>query len=182
MDVASWLLFALGLVGASDILFYHTLAQRIRTHAPARYELFSHACRGPVYLPLFLGIPNFAFHGVWYWTLLLLLVVDLGISVWDFSLEKQSRRALGGLPTGEYLLHVALAILFGAFVAAVLLRTWNWHALPTRVLYEPAAVPDLLRAALAVMGVANLASGILDARAALRLRALLRGAGAARLS
>jgi hypothetical protein len=169
MDVASWLLFAMGFVGASDILFYHTLAHRIRSHGPARRELESHFWRGPMYFLLFLLVPNFALQGLWYWALVALLAIDLGISIWDFSLEKESRRELGGLPTGEYLLHVILAVLYGAFVAAVLLRAWDWHALPTRLAYEPADVPDLLRLAMAVMGVVNLASGILDGVAARRL-------------
>ncbi len=170
MDVASWLLFAMGFLGASDILFYHTLAHRIRSHGPSRRELACHSWRGPMYFLLFLLIPNFALQGLWYWGLVLLLALDLGISIWDFSLERESRRDLGGLPTGEYLLHVLLAVLYGALVAAVLLRDWDRHSLPSRVAYEPAAVPWLLRATMAVMAVVNLASGILDGLAARRLR------------
>ena len=169
MDVASWLLFLMGFVGAADIVFYHTLAQHLHAHPPARAELAVHSWRGPTYLLLFVLVPNFALHGAWYWTLLALLAIDLAISVCDFALEKESRRELGGLPTGEYLLHVLLAILFGGFVTAIATSTWNWRALPTELVYAPAAVPALLRVVLAIMGIVNLASATSDGLAARRL-------------
>src|SRR5262249_8669450 len=98
MDVASWLLLVIGFVGAADIVFYHTLAQPLPAHPPARAELVVHSWRGPTYLLLFVLVPNFALHGLWYWALLGLLVLDLAISVCDFALEKESRCELGGLP------------------------------------------------------------------------------------
>jgi hypothetical protein len=34
----------------------------------------------------------------------------------DFMLERHSRESFGGLPSGEYVLHIILAMLFGALV------------------------------------------------------------------
>jgi len=43
-----------------------------------------------------------------------LFAFEVGISIWDFSLERESRRLLGGLPSGEYVLHMIMATVFGA--------------------------------------------------------------------
>ena len=170
MEAATYLLFAIGILGASDILFFHTLSHRIRSNPDSRLELQIHSLRGPTYGLLFILIPNCVFHGGCYWMLIGLFAADVSISIWDFSVEKASRRSLGGLPTGEYVLHVILAMLFGAMVACLLTNTWDWASLPARFAYEPANVPALLRAGMAIMSVMVLTSGIQDALAAYRLK------------
>jgi hypothetical protein len=170
MITAIWILFAIGLLGAADIVFYHTISHGIRKHAECRTELLVHSLRGPTYALLFAVLPNFAFHGLWYWALCALLAFDLALSVWDFAIERRSRARLGGLPTGEYLLHVLLGILFGAFVALLLSAAAPWPAQATALVCEPVPVPDLLRWLLLVMAAGVFASGALDAAAWWRLR------------
>src|SRR5690242_5237491 len=109
MKAASYLLFIIGILGASDILFFHTLSHRIRNNPDSRLELKIHTLRGPTYALLFLLIPNFVMQGLYYWAFIGLLIADLSISISDFSVENRSRRKFGGLPTGEYILHVILA-------------------------------------------------------------------------
>jgi hypothetical protein len=170
MTAAIWILFVLGLLGAADIVLFHTLAHGIRRHPDCRTELLVHALRGPTYALLFAGVPNLGLHGAWFWTLCALLAFDLLLSVVDFLVERRSRARLGGLPTGEYLLHVLLGILFGAFVALLLSATASWSSLPTALAWQPAAVPDLLRWTLVVMAAGVLASGAMDAAAWWRMR------------
>lgn len=169
MIAASCLLVGIGVLGAADILFFHTLAQHLHEHRPARAELVTHALRGPTYCVLFLAVPNLAFSGGWLYALLGLLAFDLAISVADFWLEPASRRALGGLPRGEYLLHVFIALLFGAFVAAVLFDNRAGFGAPSAIGWASDGVPQWLRALLAIMAAGVLASGLSDCAAVRRL-------------
>ncbi|KAA0131764.1 hypothetical protein FYZ48_26910 [Gimesia chilikensis] len=169
MAVATYILFVLGCLGATDIALYHSFSHGIRQHLDSRAELIVHSLRGPTYAMLFVVIPNFVMQGAFFWCLLLLFVVDVLISIVDFALERESRRLLGGLPSGEYVLHIMLAMLFGALVTAVCLEAGAWRSLPSRFYYQPADVPALLRGVLVVMAVLVLISGIQDAMAAWRL-------------
>lgn len=168
MTVASVLLLALGVLGALDIATFHVLAHDLRRHAPSRGELVTHALRGPTYALLFVAVPNLRMEGAWFVAFLALLAFDLGVSVADFALERRSRAPLGGLPTGEYLLHVLIGILYGAFVAALLFEDGSALERPTRLALEPRA-PELLRWTLTAMAPLVLATGALDAIAVVRL-------------
>lgn len=166
------LLFVMGLLGATDIVLFHVLAHGLRDRVESRSELITHFLRGPTYALLFAVMPNFSLQGGWFFALLGLLVFDAGISVVDFWLEPDSRRSAGGLPRGEYLLHVILAALFGALVFAVLSEgqarmdapaSWAW------VPFGDGDVPTLLRIALLGMSPIVLWTGLLDLAAVIRL-------------
>lgn len=169
MTICAAILFVMGLLGGADILFFHMRAHRLRQHRPARAELVTHSLRGPTYTLLFALVPNFEFRGAWFYVLLGLLAFDLAISIADFWLERDSRSALGGLSRGEYLLHVLLAMLFGALVLAV----WSTGAAQrgevTELRWIHDGPPILLRLALALMTPLVLASGIADALAVRRM-------------
>lgn len=169
MEAPTYILFVLGVLGATDILLYHSVSHGIRSHQDSRWELVVHSLRGPTYAALFILVPNFAMQGGFFWLLMGILVFDLCISLADFVLEGRSRAFFGGLPTGEYVLHIILAMLFGALVTAILYGGGHWAAASTRFAYEPAAVPALVRGVMVVMAVMVLASGIMDAVAAVRL-------------
>jgi hypothetical protein len=169
MAVATIILFILGVLGAIDILLYHSVSHGIRSHEDSRLELITHSLRGPTYTALFLLVPNFAMQGAFFWLLIGIFVFDVAISLGDFILEAASREFFGGLPSGEYVLHTILAMLFGALVTSVFYSVGHWATMPTRLAYEPAAVPDLLRALLAFMAVFVFWSGAMDLLAAIRL-------------
>ncbi|MEM6671765.1 MAG: hypothetical protein AAF726_02915 [Planctomycetota bacterium] len=172
MFVPSILLFAMGLLGATDIVLFHVRAHGLRDRPESRAELVTHFLRGPTYCALFLAVPNFDLAGGWYAALLALLAFDVGISIVDFWLEPASRREAGGLPRGEYVLHVVLAMLFGALVATVLSGGAERFGRSTSIQWIPMGtgeVPTLLRVALMAMAPAVLFTGLLDLRAVLRL-------------
>jgi hypothetical protein len=58
-SVATALLFAVAVLGLTDVLLYHTVSHGIRHHARAKGELVLHALRGPTYAFLFALIPFF---------------------------------------------------------------------------------------------------------------------------
>ena len=169
MEVATYILFVLGCLGATDVLLYHSVSHGIRSHYDSRLELVVHSLRGPIYAALFILIPNFAMEGAFFWLIVIILVLDISVSLVDFSIERSSREFFGGLPTGEYVLHIILAMLFGALVTSVLYSGVDWLRMPARLAYAPAAVPDLLRAIMMIMAFLVLQSGAMDLRAALRL-------------
>ncbi|MBL8858793.1 MAG: hypothetical protein JNL28_09830 [Planctomycetes bacterium] len=169
MPISSWILLAMGVLGAADILFFHKLAHNLHAHPPARAELITHSLRGPTYAALFAMVPNFEFHGAWFVALMAVLAFDLAISIADFWIEPTSRRALGGLPRGEYLLHVFLAMCFGALVYAVVHEGGAGLGLPTGLHWIESGPPFLLRSLLAVMAIGVLWSGLSDALAVRRL-------------
>jgi hypothetical protein len=168
MIVANYILLALGILGGVDILLYHSVSHGIRSHAESRWELVTHAMRGPTYATLFLVTPNFETRGAWAVAIALLLVFDVGISIADFALERRSRAKLGGLPGGEYVLHMMMAILFGAFVAFLAPNLRNWMTRQTDILARDDLGPAGLRIVLAGFAVCVLFSGALDLVAAAR--------------
>lgn len=170
MIVSSWILLVLGCLGGLDILLFHSIGHGLRTHAPSRAELVSHAARGPVYGFLFVAVPCFAFTGAWWWLVVGVLAADLLVSLWDFALERASRAALGGLATGEYVLHVLIGIAYGALFASVLFESAPLRTQPSGVAWIAAGPPLALRLALAGMAVGTLTSALLDLRAVARLR------------
>ena len=169
MEVPTYLLFILGVLGGLDVLFFHLIAHGIRHHSPSRTELILHSLRGPVYGVLFLIVPNVVLLGAYWWALVVVLTIDFLITVFDFAVEKRSREMLGGLPTGEYILHLLMAVLFGAFVMAVWSETSGWRTFPSLIWYSPANVWWPIRAALALMAILVIGSGLLDVVAANRL-------------
>ena len=67
------------------------------------------------------------------------------------------------------MLHIILAMLFGALVASVFFSVGLWRVMPTRLTYEPAAVPIFLRVVMGFMAIFVLFTGAMDAAAATRL-------------
>jgi hypothetical protein len=169
MVASTYLLFALGVLGAADIAMYHSLSHGIRSHPDSRAELITHSLRGPTYAILFLTLPNFALAGWWFGALVALLLFDVLISLVDFALEKRSRQFFNGLPSGEYVLHTLIAMVFGGLVSSIFYEGGNGFFQPTTFVYAPADVPSTLRVVFVIMAALVLLSGIQDAMAVVRL-------------
>jgi hypothetical protein len=70
--------------------------------------------------------------------------------VWE---ENASRRAQGGLPRGEYFMHVVLSVLVGLYMMATFQAVWADRALTTAILFSPPEVPLVLRICMTTAGV-----------------------------
>ena len=114
-------------------------------------------------------MPNFTFHGAYVVALLGLLLFDLAISLADFWVESRSRRFFGGLPRGEYVLHIVLAMLFGALVCAALYESGGALRDASALVWQKDGAHWLVRVALAIMAPCVLWSGLGDLRAMWRL-------------
>jgi hypothetical protein len=172
MIASNYLLLLLGILGGIDILLYHSISHGIRTHVDSRFELMTHALCGPTYMTLFLVVPNLETHGWWAIALGLLLVLDFAISVTDFALERKSRAELGGLPSGEYVLHMMIAMAFGAFVMALAPTLALWMAEPSGFVFNIDSSAQWLRAVLAIFAAGVFCSGTMDFMALIRLKPL----------
>jgi phosphatidylglycerophosphate synthase len=168
--LASILLFSIGILGATDMSFYHSVAHGIRQHQDSKLELYIHSLRGLTYTALFIIVPNFECHGIYFWGLIAILFIDLLISIADFAIERKSREGLGGLPSGEYVLHILIAMLFGAFVTTIFLNSYHWHARPDALNFTEEIAPRSLRLLMAIMAVVVFISGIQDLLAAFKLK------------
>ena len=127
--------------------------------ATARRELSIHALRALIYSALFIGLSSWAFHGAWALLVLLVFVVEIVLTLWDFVVEDRTRL----LPATERVTHTVLAMNGGAFIALLALDTPQWLALPTAIVWQPNGALGVF---LAVCGVGVGLSGLRDAFAA----------------
>lgn len=164
MLTASLLLLLIGALGAFDVVWFHDKHARLVERAECRREAWVHVARGPVYALQFALLPNVRFHGAWFLALVLLFVVDAAVAALDVLIEPSSRRAQGGLPAGEYFMHVLLSVLVGAMIHASLAAGWTDRTLPTALAYQ-SDVPGVLRVILGAFAVGVSLASVRDALA-----------------
>jgi hypothetical protein len=111
---ATTLLLLVGLLGAFDVLYFHHYKARVPYDPAKRREAWAHVAKAPVYAALFLVVPNLALSGAALALLAGLVALDVAIAAWDVTTEGDARRSSGGLPAGEYALHLLITLLVGA--------------------------------------------------------------------
>jgi uncharacterized protein (TIGR01777 family) len=148
-----------GCLGAFDTLYHHELTVALPGRASARRELSIHAVRSLIYSALFIGLSGWAFHGLWALVLLLVFIVEIVLTLWDFVVEDQTRL----LPATERVTHTVLAMNGGAFITLLALTTPQWLAMPTSLVWQPHGALSVF---LALCGIGVALSGLRDAFAA----------------
>ena len=170
MDKVLWLLALQGTLGALDTLYFHEWRAHLPTLRTAGPELRLHAARDFIYFVIFATLPWIAWQGRWAGVMVLLLAAEIVITLADFVIEDRTRRPLGGVFSGERVMHAVMGIVYGATLAYFEPVLWAWAQQPSALaLYKP-DVPDLLRYAMAAMAGGVLISGLRDIWAARRLR------------
>lgn len=165
MEIINWvlgLLLAQGLMGAIDTLYHHELTIALPRRPGARKELAIHSIRALLYGVVFGAIANIEFHGAWIVSISLLIATEVGLTLWDFVVEDNSRK----LPTTERILHTLLAINGGALFGLYAWQLIQWFALPTALV---AADFGWRGDVLSLMAIGVTLSGVRDGLAALRL-------------
>lgn len=166
LPILQWainLLIVQGLMGAFDTLYHHELTIALPRRQSARLELSIHAVRALFYGILFAAMAHLAFHGIWAWLVAALVVVEVGLTLWDFVVEDRSRK----LPASERVLHTILAINGGALFALYGVQLMQWAALPSMLASVDFGWRGWLLTLFAI-GVA--ASGVRDGLAAMRMQ------------
>ncbi|HYV44876.1 MAG TPA: SRPBCC family protein, partial [Myxococcaceae bacterium] len=152
MSTAFYLLLLVGHLGAFDVVYFHWWKCRLGDRPECRREVLWHTARHLIYGLQFLWVANLRFHGAALIALVVLYAADVFVAWADVWEERDSRKAQGGLPRGEYLMHIILSVLVGAYMMAVFAACRPDWALPAAVVVEPPAVPVLLRTLMTTMG------------------------------
>ena len=127
MTVVLIILLILCFLGAADNLIHHELQAKLPTRLSARREIALHAAREAIYGLVFITLAWFEPTGAWAWVLACLLLGEIGITAADFLEEDRTRT----LPPAERVLHLALAVGYGVFLAAFGPILIDWMARPT---------------------------------------------------
>jgi hypothetical protein len=141
------------MLGAFDVAFFHIYRCRLAQRPECQREVLWHTVRHAVYASQFLWVANVRFHGGALLLLAALYVLDVFVAWGDVLEEHSSRRELGGLPRGEYFMHVLLSLLIGAYLMQVAQTVWPDRLLPSAIVHDPPDVPILLRALMTLMGI-----------------------------
>src|SRR5579859_3187776 len=137
MTIVLYLLCLFGLLGSVDIIYYHFFRYRLYRSPSSRGEQVTHLLR-LVLFPLMMGWVLFVQAEGWMGLgLLVLVVLDLLNGLWDAYLEPQSRQPMGGLPRGEYLLHMILMGVVGATLLATLSECFMVWYMPATLSWHP---------------------------------------------
>ena len=145
MTAALLLLLTQGALGAFDTLWYHEWQARLPSSPAARTELRLHAARAFAYAVVFGGLGWFAWTGSLAVVLAAILLLEIGITLWDFIEEDRSRP----LPAGERVMHTVMAIVYGAFLANLVPEMIVWWRLPTGLGWSDHGILSWLMSALA---------------------------------
>ncbi|MEO1282543.1 MAG: TIGR01777 family oxidoreductase [Pseudomonadota bacterium] len=125
-----WTLIALQIaMGGFDVIFHHELTERLAWKDNAANELRLHAWRNVFYGFLFTFFAWVQPHGLFAVAIMVILVVEIIITLWDFVEEDRTRM----LPPTERVLHTLLAINYGAILALVMPLLVVWARQPTDV-------------------------------------------------
>ena len=127
MTTAIWLLLLQASLGAFDTLYYHEYRLKLAHGEHTRVELRLHATRDFAYAVIIGSLGFVTWYGVLAWVLLVLLLGEICITLWDFIEEDKIRR----LPAGERAMHAIMGIVYGAFLAFLIPEMVRWSRLPT---------------------------------------------------
>lgn len=165
MDIMNWiliLLIAQGVLGAIDTVYHHELTVALPRRPGAKKELAIHSIRALLYGVVFAAMANIEFHGVWIALISGVVAIEVGLTLWDFVVEDNSRK----LPATERILHTILAINGGALFGLYAWQLVQWSALPTALVQlDYGWKTDLLT----LFAIGVIISGIRDGIAALKL-------------
>ena len=153
MRTAFYILLIAGHLGFFDVVYFHTYRCQLHKRPECQREVFWHTVRHLIYALQFLIVANLRFHGAALLALALLYALDVFIAWSDVWEETASRAAQGGLPRGEYFMHVVLSLLIGGYLLCVAQTVWPDWSLPTAIVIDPPDVPVLLRGLMTFMGI-----------------------------
>src|SRR5262249_32732043 len=121
------------------------------------------------YAVLFCTLPLIGWRGRWVVLLVLVIVIEIILTLWDFVVEIAVRKPLGDVYAGERVAHAFMGIVYGSMIACLIPVIWQWWSMPTALVRERYDVPAALIGLLVLMGIGVFLSGVRDLYAALEL-------------
>lgn len=114
------LLLGFAVLSMIDGVYLHLWRYRLWARADSRAEHWLHTGRAVLFAPIVLLVFATPTAGAALWAGVALLVVDQVLEVLDVLEERRSRETIGGLGSGEYLVHAILVTLRAGAVALAL--------------------------------------------------------------
>lgn len=128
LNAALLVLIVHGALGAFDTFYCHEWKARLPGQPWAGRELALHAARSLLYVPIFVGLAWFEWHGAFGWLLFGAFAVEYLITLGDSIVEDRTRR----LTRAERVVHMILGATTGAYVALVIYHaSIEWIDAPT---------------------------------------------------
>ena len=127
MDLCISLLVAQAVMGAFDTLYHHEFKVALPRQRTAQGELMIHAVRAMLYAVVFMGMAWFEWGGAWVVVLIGIILIEVGLTLWDFVIEDTTRV----LPASERITHTLLAINGGAAFVLLAMSVPDWFARST---------------------------------------------------
>jgi hypothetical protein len=107
-------------LGAVDGIYLHLWRYRLHARSASRYEHRMHTIAAVLFAATLPAVFLWETGGLLLWTGVGLIVADMVVSIVDMFSERDSRAELGGLSTGEYVLHMLIMSFRGAALALML--------------------------------------------------------------
>lgn len=126
MEIVSYLLIAQGLLGGFDVIWNHEWQERLPSKPGAALEQIIHGIRELLYSIVFFGLAWFSWQGLWAWVFIMVIVVDILLTAWDFVVEDRTRK----LSAIERITHLILSMNGGAYVGFLVPVILAWSKLP----------------------------------------------------
>jgi uncharacterized protein (TIGR01777 family) len=165
-DLIWSLVFVQVAMGAFDTLYHHELTERLAWRPSQARELRLHGVRNLAYGAMFLTLGWSRPQGALAIALIVLMLGELVLTLWDFVEEDRTRK----LPASERVTHTLLTLNYGVVLALVIPRLADWAADPTALIATSYGVWSVL-CALAAAGV--VVFGLRDLAAAGRTRRIV---------
>src|SRR3954471_6115347 len=124
MQAACYLLLAFAAVATLDDWYYHDHTCHLRDRPECQREVQWHNLRSLSFALELLVIANVHLRGAAVGVLALIIGGAWYAKVRDVLGEPPSRKSQGGLPAGEYLIHVIATSMEGAFLAVLAQAVW----------------------------------------------------------
>ena len=153
METSFYLLLIIAHLGLFDVLYFHNYKCKLHLRKECHREVFWHVWRHLIYALQFIWVANFRFHGYALILLGVLYFFDVFVAWADVLEENKSRKKQGGMPRGEYFMHVVLSLLVGAYLINTFQTIWADKNLATAIVYMPPEVPFSLQVYMTTMGV-----------------------------
>jgi uncharacterized protein (TIGR01777 family) len=116
-------------MGGFDTLYHHELTERLAWRPSQVGELRLHGIRNLAYAIMFTALGWSEPHGAAALALILLMIGELIVTLWDFVEEDRTRR----LPATERAIHTLLTLNYGVVLAMLVPLLARWAALPTAI-------------------------------------------------
>jgi len=162
MELALIIMIGQGLLGTFDTIYYHEYKYRLPVHGPkVSGELRLHAFRDFIYGLLFLTLPFVKWQGSLAFVLVMLIVLEICVTIWDFNIEVIERADIGGVANEERGLHLVMAVVYGFFLAYLIPNLFEWFWLSTGFVSQ-VEIALWIRVTCVVFGIGVVLSGIRD--------------------